>query len=202
MDRATIIDGLKALGADDESAAKRADAILAESRNVWAPAGRGGGKTFAIERAMKDAEADGVTVYRNVGGSVTTACRFPFRLVLPWSHLVSDNRKYAPAMRGGKPALILTVEYRNAKRLAAIAARTAWGDGATYTEGLELTARVFFPNSYRKRDAHNFQKCAHDALSGIVYDDDSQIVPRWLPAGVAVDAPRAEITITPYHLGV
>jgi hypothetical protein len=198
MDRDAIIRGLREAGVPPDMAARRADDFIAEQarRLEPSPFARGGNPNpppLTVIDPWRDPAP--MTEVTKRGALI----RWPFRLTLPWSHLVSDNRKYAPALRGGKPAMILTVGYRAAKRLAAIVARTAWGDGVPYADGLlELTARVYFPNDYRRRDAHNFQKCAHDALSGIVYADDSQLVPRWIPAGVDVDAPRAEMTFHPF----
>ena len=207
MERDAIVLGLMKSGVPRRAAEKRADELLAEEARQLAPSpfasGRGGGKTVALEQAAAVAEAAGVHVWRP-GTTFSEATgrglyHWPFRFVLPWSHLVSDNRKYGAIVKHGSPKLIHTAEYREAKRLARIAARRAWGDVSPYADGLlELTARVFFPNDYRKRDAHNFQKCAHDALKGIVIEDDDILVPRWIPAGVDVDAPRAELTLHPY----
>lgn len=191
-DRDAIVRGLVAAGVPRWKAEREADFQIADAARVAALPS----SPFArmIEHPLQAIPAPTIHF-----GPPPAPPRWPFRLVLPWSHLISDNRKYCPALRGGKPAIILTSDYRNAKRLAGIAARKAWGDAVPYADGLlELTARVYFPNDYRKRDAHNFQKCAHDALKGIVIEDDDILVPRWIPAGVDVDAPRAELTIHPY----
>jgi hypothetical protein len=47
----------------------------------------------------------------------TAAIAFPLELTLPWSALISDNAKYAPAGRGTppRPVIILTEPYRAAK---------------------------------------------------------------------------------------
>jgi hypothetical protein len=198
MDRDEMIRGMIDQGIPRHKAEAEADRLLAESARQLEPSpfARVSPPPGFVRSEMDSDVRQAMTapIWPKPG-----AWQWPFRMVLPWSHLISDNRKYAPALRGGKPALILTVEYRAAKRLAGQAARRAWGEGSPYADGLlELTARVFFPNDYRKRDAHNFQKCAHDALKGIVIEDDDILVPRWIPAGVDVDAPRAELTFNPY----
>ena len=120
----------------------------------------------------------------------------PVRLRIPWSALVSDNDKYTvnPRKRG---SLILTPEYREAKRRIAALAVGAMQDRPAAQCPLALVARVWLPNR-RKHDVCNFSKCVHDALAGIVYQDDMWLHDmRWIRAGVDVDAPRCELTITP-----
>jgi Holliday junction resolvase RusA-like endonuclease len=72
--------------------------------------------------------------------------------------------------------------------------------GATPAEQLlELTARVWVPGGRVGNDVANFGKGVHDALEKIVYRNDNQLrATHWLHAGVDVDAPRAEIILTPY----
>jgi Holliday junction resolvase RusA-like endonuclease len=62
---------------------------------------------------------------------------------------------------------------------------------------VKLEARVWVPDN-RRRDVPNFAKCVHDALEKLVYVNDCWLYDsRWIRAGVDVDHPRAEITITP-----
>jgi Holliday junction resolvase RusA-like endonuclease len=121
----------------------------------------------------------------------------PITLRIPWSALVSDDDKYAPALRKGKPVIILTETYRTAKaRMTKLAVDTMAGRPAM-TVPLAFVGRVWVPNNHR-RDVHNFSKCCLDAMSKVIYADDSQLHDtRWIRAGVDVDAPRAELTITP-----
>lgn len=121
----------------------------------------------------------------------------PVHLTIPWSALVSDNAKYAPASRKGKPVIVLTEPYRTAKAAVQARARDAMQGRPPLSVPLAIHARVYVPNGQR-RDAVNFSKCAHDALSGIVYADDTLLHDvRWTRAGVDVDAPRAEVTVRP-----
>ena len=124
---------------------------------------------------------------------------WPFRLTLPWSHLCSDDAKYAPALRGTKPVMLLKPEYRRAMGLTADAARNALGIPSPSPAAMPLTleAAVWVPDN-RIHDVPNFAKCAHDALQGLVYTKDAWLHgAHWYRAGVDVDAPRAEITIRP-----
>lgn len=126
---------------------------------------------------------------------------FPLHIVLPWTALVSDNRKYSPAApngsRGGK--LLLRPEYREAKAKARNVARDAVGDGLPVAFPLRLVARVYVPNARPGHDVANFAKCCHDALETVVYTNDEwlhRIV--WERAGVDPDHPRCEIEITKF----
>lgn len=119
------------------------------------------------------------------------------KLRLPWSSLVSDNDRWAPAVRDGRAILLLTEDYRaGKKRIVAVSEAVMNGQPAIKTP-LRFEALVWVPDN-RRRDVVNFGKMVLDSLSGIVYADDSQLYDvRWLRAGVDVDAPRADITITP-----
>jgi Holliday junction resolvase RusA-like endonuclease len=115
------------------------------------------------------------------------------RVRLPWSVLVPDNQKHVP--REGR--LFLTPEYREAKNQARAKIAEQLAGAPPLTTDVRLEARVYLPNLSRKRDVANLSKLVHDALSTLVYVDDSQIADtRWIRAGVDVDAPRCELTIT------
>jgi hypothetical protein len=126
------------------------------------------------------------------------AIEWPLRLTLPWSHLVSDNDKYTPALRDGRAVLVLTPEYREAKRQTRQLAERKLGDAAPVAFPLSIEARVWVPDNMRAHDVCNFAKCCHDALEGVVYTKDRWLYrTAWNRAGVDVDAPRAEILIQP-----
>jgi Holliday junction resolvase RusA-like endonuclease len=126
---------------------------------------------------------------------------FPLELIVPWSALVSDDRKYAPALRMGSPVILLTEKYRKAKQAAEAIARQAVL-GAPASIPLQLHARVWVPDNRPGHDVANFAKCCHDAFEDLVYTRDEWLHDvRWTRAGVDVDRPRAEIRITPF-LGI
>jgi Holliday junction resolvase RusA-like endonuclease len=130
----------------------------------------------------------------------------PFSIVLPWSHLVSDNDRATPINgEGGKPAkMILAERYKTARLNIVARVRSKLGGAhdvpAIYTprnEPLRLEARVWVPDN-RVHDVHDFAKGVHDALARQLYTNDHWLHDtRWIRAGVDVDHPRAEITITP-----
>jgi hypothetical protein len=119
---------------------------------------------------------------------------WPVRLLLPWSYLVSDNLRHG--VIDGR--LILTSAYRRAKGLIRDAARSKLAGCEPAACPLALVARVWVPDEIRAHDVPNFAKCCHDALESVVYTKDRWLWDtRWIRAGVDVDAPRAEVTITP-----
>lgn len=120
----------------------------------------------------------------------------PITLRIPWSALVSDNDKFVAGMKGPKPVIRITKEYAEAKARIASLARDTMAGRPPIGQPVELTARVWFPGN-RGNDVTNWCKLVHDALNEIVYEDDKLIHDaRWIKAGIDVDAPRAEITIT------
>lgn len=126
------------------------------------------------------------------------AIRWPFRLTIPWSLLVSDNQITATLING-HPQPVRTQKYRDAKsgvrKLAVAAMGQPKPEPANYP--LSLEARVWVPDN-RIHDTANLQKCAHDALESIVYTKDAWLYRvMWERVGTDVDAPRAEITILP-----
>ena len=132
------------------------------------------------------------------------AITWPVRLTLPWSFLIADNRKYAPALRGEKAVIILTEPYRRAKHMTHELARATLGtpkpEPAAFP--LSIEAAVWVPDN-RIHDSVNFSKCVHDALEGTVYTKDRWLKStHWYEAGVDCDHPRAELTIRPFTLPV
>ncbi len=124
----------------------------------------------------------------------------PFRIVIPWSLLCSDNEKDVGSltMRGGKPIprKVMSARYKTAKNAVADKATLIAGPSLPLTIPLAMHVEVWLPPA-RRNDALNFAKCVNDALEGIVYANDNQLHDsRWIRRGVDIDSPRAEITIT------
>ncbi|HEY2851152.1 MAG TPA: RusA family crossover junction endodeoxyribonuclease [Gemmatimonadaceae bacterium] len=97
--------------------------------------------------------------------------------------------------------LILSAAYRAGKKKAEDELRDQMTNGAYPVHPLQgrlmLVARMFEPNRSSRRDIANYAKMVHDALTGIVYEDDSQLDRvTWIRAGVDIDRPRLELTIT------
>jgi crossover junction endodeoxyribonuclease RusA len=62
------------------------------------------------------------------------------------------------------------------------------------TERLSVTAVFYFGNK-RKVDIDNFSKILWDSLTGIVWDDDSQVDEYHIYRAYDKEAPRVELTI-------
>ena len=61
---------------------------------------------------------------------------------------------------------------------------------------VEVSLDVYFPDK-RRRDLDNVLKAVMDALNGVAYQDDSQIVRLKVVRLVDRDNPRVEVTINP-----
>jgi Holliday junction resolvase RusA-like endonuclease len=124
------------------------------------------------------------------------------RLRLPWSTLVPDNQRMAPALRGKRAVLVMTKVYRNAKKRAA---RALCDQNAfpPLSGPVAVRALLFEPDRRTRRDVANYSKLVHDALvTGGVLVDDSQIDElHWARAGVDIDAPRLELLVEPLLRG-
>lgn len=117
-------------------------------------------------------------------------------IVLPWRFIAQANHRLMPVLRGGRARVITSPEYRQAKESATLSIRRQW-KGSKLAGPLQLVARCYFPDK-RKRDSSNYAKMIEDAMSGIAYDDDSQIEDsRWIKAGYDKENPRIEITVAP-----
>lgn len=152
-----------------------------------------GTPTWNDVRALANVESRGL--------ELVTVIAWPVRILLPWSHLVSDNDKDVARLitRANGPAAIkvITREYAKAKEQIANLAKGKVGDAAAHAGPLALTVRVWVPDE-RIHDMTNFCKLVHDALEGVVYENDRWLYDvHWTRAGVDVDAPRAEITCSP-----
>jgi Holliday junction resolvase RusA-like endonuclease len=113
-------------------------------------------------------------------------------LVFPWSCVLHDNHRFIPAR--GRKGLVASPEYRNKKKHAQMHAAYQW-KGQPLTGELVLVADCWFPDK-RRRDSGNFRKMIGDALTGIVYADDAQLVSEtWRRAGYDKVNPRIEVRL-------
>lgn len=122
---------------------------------------------------------------------------FPIRFTLPWSALVSENRRFCAR----ESRIVMTAEYKAARdKVSAIARDAMTVDGYVHSAlecPLSLVARVWFPDK-RVHDAPNFAGATHNGLKRIVFTDDSWLHrATWERAGVDVDRPRADVEIAP-----
>jgi len=123
----------------------------------------------------------------------------PGALVVPWQYVMHDNHRLMPVKmgRGNKMIvrLITAPKYRDAKFAATVELIRQWQRPRLHGF-VALTGTVFMPDR-RKRDAGNYRKLLTDALSGVAYDDDSQLVREvWVLGGVvAKDKARVELLV-------
>ena len=112
-------------------------------------------------------------------------------LILPWSCLASDNDRFIVVYGENR----LSPKYRTAKQQIAQRA-VLWWRRSLMSGEVYLLARFYFPD-LRKRDAGNYRKALTDALTGVVYADDSQLAGEYYQK-CAIDrvAPRAEVIIS------
>lgn len=85
----------------------------------------------------------------------------------------STQHIYRAACRGRFPTMYMTAEGKAIKDVYKWEAKSQWR-GAPL-KGDVLVKMVFYFKTKRRRDLDNMNKLIFDALSGIVYDDDSQI---------------------------
>lgn len=135
-----------------------------------------------------------LAAFQSIAAMPSPARAEPVALRIPWSCLVSDNAMYVVDKKTGKRHT--TAEYREArKRIRALAKDAVFGPLAD--RPLAVVGRFYVPNNHR-RDTHNFGAALADSLKGVVFTDDHWLHDvRWIRAGVDVDAPRCELTISP-----
>lgn len=121
-------------------------------------------------------------------------------IVIPWKFCAQANHRLMPVARRTKTGkisvrLITAAGYREAKVGAEYHIKAQW-KGKPLTVPVELVARCYFPDK-RKRDASNLAKMLGDAMSGIVFEDDSQIHREtYERSGIDRENPRVELTIS------
>ena len=127
---------------------------------------------------------------------------WPVRILIPWSYLVSDNERKEPYLvqDGGRVVARMRLSRKYANALSAIGqlARNKVGECEPYAGPLAIEVRVWVPGNSAHHDIANFCKLVHDALERVVYRNDTWLHDiHWRRCGVDVDAPRAEISLTP-----
>lgn len=112
-------------------------------------------------------------------------------LTLPWHCLASDNLNKAPL---GREAREKGKRYKQSKLDVASIASAQYA-GAVLTCDLIVTG-IAYPPDKRRRDIGNFRKGLLDALQGVVYADDYQIVREtWCRGSIDKANPRLELLL-------
>ncbi|MFN3658182.1 MAG: RusA family crossover junction endodeoxyribonuclease [Pseudolabrys sp.] len=105
----------------------------------------------------------------------------------------STQTIYRATCRGRFPTTYMTAEGKALKEQYYYEVKSQWR-GPVLQGDITVTVRFFFANK-RRRDLDNMNKLVLDSLTGIVYEDDSQIAELHLHRGYDAQRPRTEITV-------
>ena len=100
---------------------------------------------------------------------------------------------YRSVCRGSFPTIYLSPKGKSVKEDYGWQAKSQW-KGKPLECGIELKIDLYF-GTKRRCDWDNFHKLSMDALTGIVWVDDSQIQKAIVTKGYDKDNPRIEIEI-------
>lgn len=105
----------------------------------------------------------------------------------------STQTCYRHACRGGFPSVYMSKVCKDLKEDYQWQVRGQY-KGAVTTSPLSIKMVIYF-GTKRKADIDNFNKLIFDAMTGIVYEDDSQIVELNIKKSYDKEAPRIELDI-------
>lgn len=106
---------------------------------------------------------------------------------------MSTGSIYKTMCRGNFPCTYLTAKGRDLKESYQWQAKSQWKE--PIMEGAISVVINTYHDNHRKNDWDNFHKLSMDALTGIVYKDDSQIEQAIVTKYYDHDHPRIEIEI-------
>ena len=106
---------------------------------------------------------------------------------------VSTNNVYATLCRGNFPSRYMTKRGKDRKTAYQWEAKSQWKNKPLEGD-VELVIRLYFETK-RKADWDNFHKISCDALTGIVWNDDSQVQKATVLKMYDKQNPRTEIEI-------
>jgi crossover junction endodeoxyribonuclease RusA len=116
----------------------------------------------------------------------------PRTIVFPGEPL-STQHLYKIARFGSRAGIMMTAEGKAAKEEYGWEAKRQWQ--AKPLAGEIVLSVTFYFKTKRRRDLDNQNKILFDALSGIVYDDDSQIAELRLRREYDRARPRIEVQV-------
>lgn len=105
----------------------------------------------------------------------------------------STSSIYRSICRGKFPCVYLTDKGKYLKESYMWQAKSQWKNKPLTTQ-LKVNIITYHGNK-RKNDWDNFHKLSMDALTGIVYEDDSQIQEAFVKKAYSKENPRIEISI-------
>lgn len=111
------------------------------------------------------------------------------KTIVLYTKPIPVNQKYF--VRNGRN--ILSKKYRDAKEAMQWEITAAWS-GEALTEDVTLNIMQYFGDN-RKRDIDAYLKILLDSMTGIVYNDDSQITEMHIYKEKDLDNPRIEIQV-------
>lgn len=94
----------------------------------------------------------------------------------------------------GRAMMYMSGEGKALKQVYAWEAKNQWGKPPTSSK-LRLRVSYYF-STHIRRDIDNYTKLWLDALSGIVWEDDVQVVSLYLEKKYDKENPRIEISVT------
>ncbi len=105
----------------------------------------------------------------------------------------STNHVYATMCRGNFPNRYMTAKGKELKESYQWQAKSQWRESPT-PNPVELDVKLYF-GTKRKQDIDNYNKILYDALTGIVWVDDSQIKKVLTEKFYDKENPRVELEI-------
>jgi Holliday junction resolvase RusA-like endonuclease len=106
----------------------------------------------------------------------------------------STQHIYGQSCRGGYAVKYMTEEGKSIKEAYQLQARLQY-KGKLLTDDIPMITVGLFFSRKGKRDWDNFHKLSMDALTGIVWEDDSQVQTALVKKAFDKHNPRIEITI-------
>ena len=106
----------------------------------------------------------------------------------------STQHIYRSTCRGGFSTTYMTPDGKALKEQYQWEARSQW-QGKPLDGDVALSITLYF-GTKRRADIDNFNKLSLDALTGIVYEDDSQIAEMTLRRAYDKTRPRIEISVS------
>lgn len=110
----------------------------------------------------------------------------------------STSHIYKFTCRGRFASAYMSAQGKAIKESYILQARTQWKK-PLLTGNLAMFTFIYF-GTKRKSDYDNFSKLCNDSLTGIVFEDDSQITKAYIEKRYDKENPRIELVVVPIEL--